>query len=131
LAGFMTGRDIEARRSANLIEEDDYNVQCSARREEARRLEESLAEAGFPDDPLGFALATPCALAIVNQEDLTGETEQQNLPASTWQHPNWRRKMKVAVEDLAPLAEDLRRRIERSGRCAASAVSSDRTTSAG
>ena len=67
-------------------------------------------------DPLGFVLATPCALAIVNQEDLTGETEQQNLPASTWQHPNWRRKMKVAVEELGPIAEDLRRRLERSGR---------------
>ena len=65
---------------------------------------------------LGFVLATPCALAIVNQEDLTGETEQQNLPASTWQHPNWRRKMKVAVEDLDPIAADLRRRLDRSGR---------------
>jgi 4-alpha-glucanotransferase len=65
---------------------------------------------------LGFVLATPCALAIVNQEDLTRETEQQNLPASTWQHPNWRRKMKVAVEELGPVAEDLRRHLERSGR---------------
>jgi len=47
---------------------------------------------------------------------MTGETEQQNLPASTWQHPNWRRKMKVAVEDLGPVAGDLRQRLERSGR---------------
>ncbi|MGH9594582.1 MAG: 4-alpha-glucanotransferase, partial [Bryobacteraceae bacterium] len=115
-AGFLAGRDIEARRAANLIDDDGYNAQWKARREEVRRLEEALAEAGFPGDPLGFALATPCMLAIVNQEDLTGESEQQNLPASTWQHPNWRRKMKVAVEDFGPIAEDLRSRIQRSGR---------------
>ena len=59
-------------------------------------------------DWYGFVLATPCALAIVNQEDLTGETGQQNLPASTWQHPNWRRKMKVAVEELGSIANNLR-----------------------
>jgi len=75
-----------------------------------------LQRAGFAHDPLAFVLGTPCALAIVNQEDLTGETEQQNLPASTWQYPNWRRKMKIAVEDLGPIAEELKRRLEKSGR---------------
>jgi 4-alpha-glucanotransferase/(1->4)-alpha-D-glucan 1-alpha-D-glucosylmutase len=52
----------------------------------------------------------------VNQEDLTGETEQQNLPATTWEHPNWRRKMRFAVEEFARLAAEFRRRIEQSGR---------------
>jgi len=47
---------------------------------------------------------------------LTGETEQQNLPASTWQYPNWRRKTKVAVEDLGGIADLLREKIARSGR---------------
>jgi 4-alpha-glucanotransferase len=116
LAGFVAGRDIEARRAAELIDEEGYRAQWNARREEVRRLEEALAGAGFAGDALGFALATPCKLAIVNQEDLTGETEQQNLPASTWQYPNWRRKMRVAVEDFGALAEELRGRIERSGR---------------
>jgi 4-alpha-glucanotransferase len=116
LAGFVQGRDIEARRAAGLVDQAGYEQQWAARRDEIGRLEDALRRAGFPDDPLGFVLSTPCALAIVNQEDLTGETEQQNLPASTWQHPNWRRKMKVAVEDLGPIAEDLRRRLERSGR---------------
>ena len=50
-------------------------------------------------------LSTPCLIAVINQEDLSGETEQQNLPGSTWQYPNWRRKMNIRVEDIAPLAE--------------------------
>jgi len=116
LAGFVEGRDIEARRGAGLVDQAGYESQWAARRDEITRLEDVLQRAGFAGDPLSFVLATPCALAIVNQEDLTGETEQQNLPASTWQHPNWRRKMKVAVEDLGPIVEDLRRRLERSGR---------------
>jgi len=115
-AGFVEGRDIEARRSAGLVDQAGYDSQWAARRDELWRLEDALQRAGFAGDPLSFVLATPCALAIINQEDLTGETEQQNLPASTWQHPNWRRKMKVAVEDLGPVAEDLRRRLESSGR---------------
>ncbi len=116
LAGFFQGRDIEARRAAGLVDEPGYHQQWGARRDEIGRLEDALWRAGFGGDPLGFVLASSCALAIVNQEDLTGETEQQNLPASTWQHPNWRRKMRVPVEEMGRLAEDLRRRFERAGR---------------
>jgi len=116
LAGFAGGRDIEARRAASLVDQAGYESQWAARREELGKLEDALQRAGYAHDPLSFVLATPCALAIVNQEDLTGETEQQNLPASTWQHPNWRRKMKVAVEELGPIGEDLRRRLQRAGR---------------
>lgn len=116
LAGFSSGRDIEARRAAGLIDEDAYRVQWAGRTEDIRRLNDALQEAGFPGDPIGFLLSTPCALAIVNQEDLTGETEQQNLPGSTRQHPNWRRKMIIAVEDLGACAERLAAAIAKSGR---------------
>jgi 4-alpha-glucanotransferase len=115
-AGFFEGYDIEARKAAGLIGETEHQDQWAGRRWEIGRLKEALEAAGFGDDPVGMILATPCALAIVNQEDLTGETGQQNLPASTWQHPNWKRKMRVAVEDLGPIAEELKGKIERSGR---------------
>ena len=116
LAGFFEARDIAARRAAGLIDDAERDRQIENRRREIERLNEALRSAGFENDALGFLLSTPCRLAIVNQEDLTGETEQQNLPGSTWQHPNWCRKMKVAVEDLGPLAADLARRIQRAGR---------------
>ena len=77
---------------------------------------EALAQAGFADDPLGYVLSTSCRLAVVNQEELSGETEQQNLPGSTWQYPNWRRKMRVPVEALQPLAERFADAARRSGR---------------
>ena len=49
---------------------------------------------------IGFLASTPSSLLLVNQEDLTKEVEQQNLPGTTWQYPNWSRKMKFSVEQL-------------------------------
>ena len=116
LAGFRGSRDIDARREAGLIDDAQYHQQMSVREREKRHLADALEKAGFADDPIGFVLATPSEFAIVNQEDLTRETEQQNLPGSTWQYPNWRRKMKVPVEEMASFAEELRKKIERAGR---------------
>jgi len=116
LAGFQLARDIEARKAAGLIDDNAYHEQMAAREEEVRRLAAALEHAGFAGDPLGFLLATPCVLAMVNYDDLSGETEQQNLPGSTWQHPNWRRKWRGTVEELGPMAEQFRELAERSGR---------------
>jgi 4-alpha-glucanotransferase len=108
LAGFFSLRDVDARRDSGLVDQEGYRAQRRAREADIDRLNDALKAGGFPGDGLGFILSTPCTLAIVNQEDLTGEELQQNLPASTWQYPNWRRKMTVAVEDLAPLVERLK-----------------------
>jgi 4-alpha-glucanotransferase len=116
LAGFAAGRDIEVRKAAGLIDEEAYRFQHAAREDERARLSAVLEATGFAGDPIGFLLSTPCALAVVNQEDLTGETEQQNLPGSTWQYPNWRRKMKIPVEEFEAIESLLAAAIARSGR---------------
>jgi hypothetical protein len=73
------GRDIE--RAAGLVDEKGISTNgLSAAR--ARPVGRCAARAGFRRSA-GICTGDSCALAIVNQEDLTGETEQQNLPAST------------------------------------------------
>ena len=116
LAGFATGRDIEVRRETGLIDEESYHFQRRAREDEVGRLNAVLLATGFTGDALGFLLSTPCALAVINQEDLTGETDQQNLPGSTWQYPNWRRKMKIPVEEFGSIEGRLADVIARTGR---------------
>jgi len=116
LAGFAAGRDLAARKAAGLADEYEYQEQKARRSGEVLRLQEALKRARFAGDPLGFLLSTPCLLAVINQEDLSGETEQQNLPGSTWQYPNWRRKMRILVEDIAPLAERFADVVRRTGR---------------
>jgi 4-alpha-glucanotransferase len=52
------------------------------------------------DAIVGFLMSTPSMLLLLNQEDLFKETEQQNLPGTTAEYPNWRRKMKYSLEEL-------------------------------
>jgi 4-alpha-glucanotransferase len=48
---------------------------------------------------------TPSRLFVLQAEDLTGATEQVNIPGTMDEHPNWRRKLAVDLEALpdAPL----------------------------
>lgn len=120
LAGFWAGRDIEARRSAGLLpDEHAYQRQWADRNTEKSRMIETLVRDGFlpPNYPreashwleltgelhnaiIGWLCSTPSALMLLNQEDLTKETEQQNLPGTTAEYPNWKRKMKLTIEEL-------------------------------
>ncbi len=120
LAGFWVGRDIEARRQAGMVaEESGYRKMHEDRAREKQRILDVLTELHllpdwFPrnarDVPeltgelhnaiVGFLASTPSKLMVLNQEDLLKETEQQNLPGTTEQYPNWRRKMRCTVEEL-------------------------------
>jgi 4-alpha-glucanotransferase len=141
IAGFWTGRDIEARRAAGLADAAVYEKQIAERQVDKQRMLDVLhAEKLLPstytlnaadvpeldgslhDAIIGFLAQTPSALLLLNQEDLTKETEQQNLPGSTAQYPNWRRKMKWTVDELRELKEArnfsqmFRHQLERTGR---------------
>jgi len=52
------------------------------------------------DAALGFVGVTPCAIAVVPMEDVLGLIEQPNLPGTTDEHPNWRRRMPGDTGDL-------------------------------
>jgi 4-alpha-glucanotransferase len=47
-----------------------------------------------------FLAATPSRLVVISLEDILGEIEQVNIPGTTDQHPNWRRKLTVAIDDF-------------------------------
>ncbi|MGD0437500.1 MAG: 4-alpha-glucanotransferase [Bryobacteraceae bacterium] len=120
LAGFWLGRDVEARRVAGLLPEDaTYHKMLAERAAEKQKLLDLLIELGllpdwFPrsaaDVPeltgelhnavVGFLASTPSKLMLLNQEDLLKQADQQNLPGTTVEHPNWQRKMECTVEEL-------------------------------
>jgi 4-alpha-glucanotransferase len=142
LAGFWIGADIDERRRVGLIpDEAAWRAQREVRAREKQTMldllfRENLLPAWHPrvaaDLPeltgelhnaiVGFLATTPSTLMLVTEEDLTKETAQQNLPGTTWQHPNWSRKMKYTVEELrsAQAARDFtamfRNWVERTGR---------------
>ena len=131
LAGFWAGKDIESRRAAGLMPDPAmHRRQLEERHTEKARMLDAMIREGFlpPDFPrdaanwteltgelhnavIGYLASTPSMLLLLNQEDLTKELEQQNLPGTTWQYPNWKRKMRFSLEDLesTPRAADFAR----------------------
>ncbi|MBV9761196.1 MAG: 4-alpha-glucanotransferase [Acidobacteriaceae bacterium] len=140
LTGFWEGCDVEARRAAGLIDDGAYWSQIGERRRERQAMLDRLHMEGllphdYPRDAgqlskvdgalhnaiVGFLARTPSMILLLNQEDLTMEQYQQNLPGSTAEYPNWQRKMKVKVEDLGAearrgYAEMFRDQLARTGR---------------
>jgi 4-alpha-glucanotransferase len=47
-----------------------------------------------------FLARTPCRLFCVQIDDALGIHEQANLPGTVNEHPNWRRKMPIPIEEL-------------------------------
>lgn len=124
LAGFWTGEDIEARRRAGVADGKAYREQWEMRVRDKQKMLDRLFNEGllrqdlpressaYPEwtgdlhhAAIGFLARTPAQLLAVNQEDLLKETSQQNLPGTTWQYPNWGRKMRFTVEELRSNAE--------------------------
>ncbi|MEP7009286.1 MAG: 4-alpha-glucanotransferase [Acidobacteriota bacterium] len=49
--------------------------------------------------------ASPAPIALVNLEDLWGETRPQNVPGTHVERPNWQRKARYTLEEMAELPE--------------------------
>ena len=110
LAGFWQNRDIEIRRQTGILpDEQSYQSQLRDRVMEKQKLLDlfhrlQLLPEWFPSRAdevpeftgelhyaaIGFLSSTPSVLMVLNQEDLFKDTDQQNMPGTTEQYPNWR-----------------------------------------
>ena len=81
----------------------DRRRACTVR---ARRSNAALAaatgnaEPNF-DDVVAFLAATPTRLVSIAVEDVLAMTDQVNVPGTVTEHPNWRRRWPVTLEELA------------------------------
>ena len=118
LAGFWTHRDIEVRKEAGLFQEEEAAVRTAQEREtDKQNLVALLQDLGllpqeggleaYPEVSgqlhnavVGFLALKPAKLFILSQEDLFKVTDQQNLPGTTVEYPNWSVKAKYTVEQL-------------------------------
>src|SRR5262249_14854673 len=49
---------------------------------------------------LQFLSQSVAKVVLVNLEDLWKETRPQNVPATQKERPNWRRRMKLSIEEI-------------------------------
>ncbi len=119
LAGWWAGKDIALRADHGLLpSEDERGSQARERADDRMRLLAALGNAGLMpagagydeiagQSAMGASLATaaqtylaltPSRLAVVQLEDLLGMLDQSNLPGTTDEYPNWRRKLTLPLE---------------------------------
>lgn len=121
LSGWWSGRDIALRAELNLFPDPAmYQTQMWTRGEDRARLLAALAREGhLPEGVstdaaatpemsaalaqaiMSYLAASPAKVAIIQWEDVLQMREQANLPGTTDEHPNWRRKLPLALEQIA------------------------------
>ena len=119
LAGYWEGRDIALRQELGLYPSAALRErQIEERRQDRARLLRALEREGLlppglsrdPPEPPGplppalglavqeFLARTPAHVQVVQLEDIFECREQVNVPGTVAEHPNWRRKLPVPLE---------------------------------
>ena len=99
-AGWILGHDLTVKRNLGMDPGETADDRAAAQ----DALGRALAARGLMTldflSIAGFLAATPSRLLVVTMEDALGLTEQVNLPGTINEHPNWRRRLPVSLEDL-------------------------------
>jgi 4-alpha-glucanotransferase len=115
LVGWWERRDIDLKERLGLYPNDDEAAAQRQRREQDRasilevfRKEGVLDTDGDDVSAEQFAIAaheflarSGSALVVPQVDDLLGEPDQVNVPATFLEHPNWRRKYSMTLEEIA------------------------------
>ena len=112
IAGWWTGADIDEREALGLLTAADAASARVERQAAKAALSAALRRAGMRVDAAGpfdaavagaihrFMGSSPSALALLQAEDLAGETVALNLPGTDRERANWRRRLAVDVDAL-------------------------------
>lgn len=104
-AGFWSGEDATDRADLGLLDAAELSAEQAQRsqlREAVRDRVGLGAEAGTLDAAaalLDVAARSDANLVVINVEDGWQEPSPQNVPGTTTERPNWRRRVAVAVDD--------------------------------
>jgi 4-alpha-glucanotransferase len=128
LTGFWQGHDLALKRTLNLYPDASLaEADAAARDPDRRLLLEDLEHRGLlsggaaskpePGDPcprelrqavLEYLGQSAAALMEVRLEEVFGVADQQNLPGTQTEHPNWRIKLPLTLEQMAESPEPAR-----------------------
>lgn len=121
LRGYWTAEDIALKARLGIFKSVEEAVRARRERERDKQLlvkaleNEGLLPAGFESveaaqAPWSAEIAnavhiylarSPALLLTVQLDCLAGEQQQTNLPGSSWEYPNWRRRLDRSLEDIA------------------------------
>jgi 4-alpha-glucanotransferase len=96
-AGWMSDHDRRLKRELGV----DPGENDEERERSRQALRVALKGAESFEGAVGYLAATPTRLVSVAIEDVLGLEDQVNMPGTTDQHPNWRRRWPITLEELA------------------------------
>lgn len=107
--GWLHGADLRARVASGVFPQSGLTEAYDIRRRDVASLAEALGtldcDHAERDAQFGalcrFLASTPCRMRLLNLEELSAEHDQQNLPGTTGEYPNWRRRFPVSLESLS------------------------------
>ena len=111
-AGFWSGSDIEDRAELGLIKNSQLEETREHRARQCETLIAYLKSLGWLHETtpaavlkawLSHIAATDAWLLLVNLEDLWLEPQQQNVPGTWQERPNWRHKARFSLEQIQRL----------------------------
>lgn len=97
-ARFLKGEDLAEVRALGILGAAHYPVMQKERVEQLAKWAKIFQE--YPViGALRYLSSSKCRYLVVNVEDFWGEEHPQNIPGTWKEVPNWRRKMRIKVED--------------------------------
>jgi 4-alpha-glucanotransferase len=120
IPAWLRGEDVDLRDRLQLLETPHAQERAARDRERALFLDTlvthgDLASSERDDDTAvivaanRYLAATPCAIVMAQLDDVLAERAPVNVPGTSTQYPNWRRKLGTDVDTLA--SDDRLRRL--------------------
>ena len=112
LRAWWRSADLDLKESLKLYANPSQAAQARLEREADRAafkellLENSLTKSGdVPEEDFvaaahSFLASTRSAIAMLQLDDITAEIDPVNVPTTSTEHPNWRRRLSLSLEQL-------------------------------
>ncbi len=99
--GFKHGIDIDWWHRLGWIDGDGYVAAHKLRRRDIRAVKAKHPGIGFSKAVQTSLAVSPASMVGVQLDDICQHRQAQNLPGTTDEHPNWRRRYRISVSELA------------------------------
>lgn len=115
LGAWIDGSDLELKQKLKLFPTQQHLTDAKqSRYDDRQRLLMSFGKLGisvssdmstdqFADAAHAFLARSASAITMVQIDDITQELAPVNVPTTSSEHPNWRRKLSMSIEEIAAL----------------------------
>lgn len=99
-AGWRSGHDLRVKHAIGI----DPGENEDERRYSIARLDQALSDGGIAGADFAAVTQllgrTPSRILAVALDDIVGLVDQVNVPGTMSEHPNWRRRLPISIDDL-------------------------------